>query len=126
MTALVVGGFVGSAAFSAVAEEHIKEEKTESAKLQAQAKITRADAEKIALAKAPGGTVKGAELENEDGKLVWSFDIVTPGTKDITEVLVDAQTGAVVSVEKESPEHEAKEKTEEKHKEHQDTDDDKE
>jgi len=47
--------------------------------------------------------VQSSELEEEKGKLVWSFDIATPGTKDITEVLVDALTGQVVSTEKETP-----------------------
>ena len=82
------------------------------AKLQAQAKVTRADAEKTALGRVPDGTVKEAELEREHGKLVWSFDIATPGTKDITEVHVDAITGEVVDVEKESPDREEKEKKE--------------
>ncbi|SRR5258706_14326710 len=79
-------------------------------KLEAQAKVTRADAEKTALAKVPGGTVKEGELEKEKGKLIWSFDISTPGSKDITEVQVSAITGEIVSVENESAEKEAKEK----------------
>ena len=78
--------------------------------LESEAKISRAEAERIALTKAPGGTVKEGELEKEHGKLVWSFDISRPGTSDITEVQVDAKTGAVVSVEDESAEAEAKEK----------------
>ena len=41
-------------------------------------------------------------MEKEHGKLIWSFDIATPDTKDITEVNVDAITGDVVSVEKEA------------------------
>jgi len=41
--------------------------------------------------------------------LIWSFDVATPNSKDITEVNVDAVTGEVVSVEKESAESEAKE-----------------
>jgi uncharacterized membrane protein YkoI len=49
----------------------------------------------------PGGTVKEGELEKEKGKLIWSFDLTTPGSKGITEVNVDALTGDVVSVEKE-------------------------
>ena len=53
-------------------------------------------------------------LEREKGKLIWSFDISTPGAKDITEVGVDAITGEVVSVEHESAAHEAKEKEEKK------------
>jgi uncharacterized membrane protein YkoI len=87
----------------------LTEEKRE-AKLEAQAKITQVDAERIALAKVPGGTIKESELEKEKGKLIWSFDIATPGSKDVTEVQVDAVSGAVVSVEKESAAAEKKEK----------------
>ena len=58
----------------------------EDPKLLAKAKITRAAAEKTALTKAPDGTVKDAELEEENGRLVWSFDFTRPGTKNITEV----------------------------------------
>jgi len=79
-------------------------------RLDAEAKITRADAERIALAKVPDGVVKEGELEKERGKLIWSFDIETPGTKDIIEVQVDAATGEVASVEHESASKEAKEK----------------
>ncbi|MEO6036312.1 MAG: PepSY domain-containing protein, partial [Verrucomicrobiota bacterium] len=75
--------------------------------LESEAKISRSEAEKIALAKAPGGTVKEGELEKEHGKLIWSFDIAKAGSKDITEVQVDAKTGAIVSVEDESAEAEA-------------------
>ena len=89
-------------------------EKESEAKLQAQAKVTKTDAERIALAKVPGGTVKEGELEKEKGKLIWSFDIATPGSQDITEVAVDAVTGAVLSIEKETPKQEAKEKKGEK------------
>ena len=82
----------------------------------AEAKISKADAEKTALAKVPSGTIKEAELEKEKGRLIWSFDITTPDTKDIAEVNVDAVTGDVVSVEKESAESETKEATGEKGK----------
>jgi uncharacterized membrane protein YkoI len=83
------------------------------AELQAQAKITQAEAQKIALDRVPGGTIKEAELEKEKGKLIWSFDIATPGTRDITEVNVDALTGAVVDISKESVAEQAKEKKQE-------------
>jgi uncharacterized membrane protein YkoI len=89
------------------------EEKKE-ANLEAQAKVTRADAEKAALARVPGGKIKSGEIENEKGKLIWSFDIATPGTKDVTEVNVDAVTGQIVSVDKETEADEAKEKEKEK------------
>jgi uncharacterized membrane protein YkoI len=75
---------------------------------QSQAKITKDQAEQIALTKAPGGTIKEAELEKEKGKLIWSFDI--SGSPGVTEVNVDAVTGEVVGVENEAAGHEAKEK----------------
>jgi uncharacterized membrane protein YkoI len=80
------------------------------AQLQAQAKITKATAEKTALAKVPNGTIKSGELEKEHGKLVWSFDISTPHSKNITEVQVDAKTGKIAVVEIETPKDQAKEK----------------
>ena len=79
------------------------------AKLMAQAKVSKDDAQKTALTKVPNGTIKEGELEKEKGKLIWSFDITTPDSKDITEVAVDAITGDVISVEKESAENEARE-----------------
>ena len=85
-------------------------QKSTQAQLQKQAKVTREDATKTALARVPNGKVKEAELEREKGKLIWSFDIATPGTKDVTEVQVDAMTGDIVSVEKETAKAEAKEK----------------
>ncbi len=81
----------------------------EDPKLLAKAKISKAVAEKTALTKAPDGTVKDAELEEENGKLVWSFDIARPGTKNITEVQVDAITGKIVLVEVETPKDQAEE-----------------
>ena len=86
------------------------------AQLAARAKITRAEAEATAMIKAPGGTVKEAELEDEHGQLVWSFDIARPGTRNLTEVHVDAITGKVVSAEIETPEKEAAEAAAEKAK----------
>lgn len=85
--------------------------------LKAQAKITEAQAREIALKKAPGGKIESGELEVEKGTLIWSFDIAMPNTKDITEVAVDAKTGAVVSVDIETPKEQKKEKAEDK-KEH--------
>lgn len=85
-------------------------EQQEQAEMQSEAKITKEQAQATAMEKAPGGTIKEGELEKEGGKLIWSFDIATPGTKNTTEVNVDAITGAIVSVSTESPESEKKEK----------------
>jgi uncharacterized membrane protein YkoI len=73
------------------------------AALRNQSRISEADARRIALARVPNGTIKESELEKEHGALVWSFDITTPGTGDITEVLVDAVNGTIVAVETEPP-----------------------
>ncbi len=79
------------------------------AELTKQAKMTKAEAEQIALAKVPHGVVKSAEIENEKGYLVWAFDIARPGTHDITEIWVDAKTGKIISTQTESPRDQAKE-----------------
>lgn len=114
---LTVGLLVGGLTACCTDKGECKEKKEKQAKLEAQTKVSRADAEKIALAKAPGGIIKEGEIEKEHGKLIWSFDITTPDSKDITEVNVDAMTGDVVGVEKESAEKEAKEAGKEKSKE---------
>jgi len=71
--------------------------------VRSHAQLARETAEKIALTKVPGGVIKSAELEKEHGKLVWSFDIATQSSPNITEVQVDAKTGDIVSVEIETP-----------------------
>ena len=60
-------------------------------------KITMEQARATALKKAPG-KVKSAELENEHGKLIYSFDIAT-SKNAITEVNAgrDAQSSAFFS-----------------------------
>ena len=66
------------------------------AALRKEAKISMAAAKKTALAQVPNGHVKSSELERENGKLVYSFDIATKGKTGIDEVQVDAVTGALV------------------------------
>ncbi len=110
----VAVGLVGL--FGGCASE-LGEGKESMAKLQAEAKVSKADAENTALAKVPGGTIKESSLEREKGKLIYSFDIASPGTKDITEVNVDAITGEVVAVDKETPaQQEAEKKADAKEK----------
>ena len=84
------------------------------AALKAEAKVTEQDARTTAVAKVPQGTVKSSTLEKEHGRLVWSFDIAQPATQVLTEVQVDARTGKVVSVEKETPAKEAREQKRER------------
>jgi hypothetical protein len=101
-----------------------KEKEGSNAKLEAQAKISKAEAEKIALDKVPGGTIKEGDIEKEKGKLLWSFDIATPGTKDITEVQVDAMTGQVLDVAKETVADQEREKKEDAKKAKREKEDD--
>ena len=76
-----------------------------------QAKITEAEATKIALEKVPG-IVKAVELENEDGKNVYGFDIVAKDGSQ-QEVKIDAQTGKVAKVEADHEEKNGKERDDE-------------
>ena len=52
----------------------------------------------IAGAEFPGGTVVEAEIEEEDGRLVYDIHIKVDGDGEY-EVLIDAMTGAVLDVE---------------------------
>lgn len=70
--------------------------------LAAQTKVSEDSARAIALRRVPGGAIQELELEREDGKLVYSFDIKVARRAGITEVLVDALTGKIVAVEHES------------------------
>jgi hypothetical protein len=81
------------------------------AALKSQAKISEAQATQAALAQVPNGIVTSSELEREHGKLVWSFDLTQASAPGTTEVQIDAITGKVVSVRKESAAEEAKEKS---------------
>ena len=79
---------------------------TSKANLTAMAKVSDADARKAALDKvgAAGATISKGGLEVEDGCLLYSFDVKTPGKSGIDEVWVDATTGQVVGdVKHETP-----------------------
>lgn len=82
--------------------------------LLARATVTADSAEKIALARVPNGTIAEAELEVERHLLIWSFDVKVAGKPGITEVNVNAKTGAVVGVSHEGPADEARENAQEK------------
>jgi uncharacterized membrane protein YkoI len=71
--------------------------------LKAEAKVTEKAARATALAQVPGGSVQKHELERENGKLLYSFDIATKGKTGIDEVQVDAITGTVLSNKHETP-----------------------
>ena len=84
------------------------------ATLVKQAKITEAQAAAIALKSIPGSTIDKMELEKEDGKFIYSYDLKTAGKSGIDEVHVDAMTGAVVGKVHETPADEKAEAAKEK------------
>jgi uncharacterized membrane protein YkoI len=81
------------------------------ADLAKEAKVSLEAARKTALAHVKNGTVRSEELEREHGKLVYSFDIATPGKSGVSEVHVDAMTGKYLGTHHETA---AKEKQEAK------------
>ena len=81
-----------------------------------QARVTKHQAKKIALARVKRGAIKCVELEKENGVLIWSVDITQPPKKDLTDVWVDAMTGKITAVEVETPITEKKEVAEQKAK----------
>ncbi len=111
VVALIVGIFGVHAVTSGVGTEksvaqksslHIDDSKEisdsqESAQLVSLAKITKAQAEAIAL-KNVQGTVKESQLENDNGDVVYAVDVINGNTE--TEVIVDAGNGNVLKTQK--------------------------
>ena len=77
--------------------------------LAKQAKISLEAATAVAIKEVPGGTVSSHELERENGKLIYSFDMKIAGKSGIEEVAVDAMSGAMIEHAHESPADEKKE-----------------
>ena len=103
---------LGTAASASAQEANApaKKEATSQAALRKEAKIPEADARKTALAAVPGGKVQSHELERENGRLIYSYDIKVVGKSGVEEVNVDAKTGEIVAQEHEDAKAEAKEK----------------
>jgi hypothetical protein len=84
------------------------------AELLKQARVTKHQAKRIALAKVGHGTIKTAELKIANGGLVWSVDVTQRGEKDLTDVWIDATTGKITAVNVETPIFEKQEVAENK------------
>ena len=84
---------------------------TSNSALPGLAKISQADALKVALGslKSDAKHVADGELEIERGCLIYSFDIQTPGKTAIDEIWVDAGTGKILAHKHETPKQEAAE-----------------
>ncbi len=97
-----------------VAKHHKTMKKEESqAALQKEAKVSEATARATALAQVPNGVFKSSELERENGKLIYSFDITVPGKTGNEEINVNAIDGSVVNHEHENAKAEKKEAAQE-------------
>ena len=116
VTASVAGAQAPQAAAKATAKAPAAAgyKKEVPAKLAAKAKVAEAVAATTALAKVPGGKIESVELEEEDGKLIYSYDIKVAGKKGIEEIQVDAMSGAVVKSEHEDPATEKQEAEDDK------------
>lgn len=84
------------------------------AKLLSRATVKEADAAKIAQAKFPNARIQAVELENEDGRLIYSYELKTAGKSGIDEVNVNAKTGKLVNTEHEGAKAESREAAQEK------------
>lgn len=105
-TLLVLG------ATSVSAQETYKKEIPDS--LAKRAKITEAAAAATAQKRVPKGKIQGVELEMENGKLQYSYDMKTEGKSGTDEVNVSATTGKVIGFSHESEAAEKKEAAAEK------------
>jgi len=86
------------------------------AELLNQARVTKHQAKRIALARVKSGTIKCAKLEKENGVLIWSVDVTQPNKKDLTDVWVDATTAKITAINVETPSFEKEEIAEDKAK----------
>jgi len=99
-------------AASASAQEGYKKDIPDS--LAKRAKVTEAAAAATAQKRVPKGKIQGVELEMENGKLQYSYDLKTEGKSGTDEVNVSAMTGKVIGVHHESAAAEKKEEAAEK------------
>ena len=104
---LISIGFVVLAATGAGAQASYKRDIPDS--LAKQAKVNESAAAATAQRRVPKGKIEGVELERENGKLMFSYDIKTSGKSGIDEVNVDAITGKIIGFGHESAAAEKKE-----------------
>jgi len=89
-----------------MATDSVAELSMEKPELAARAEVTDQAARASALAQVPGGRIVAAELEEEDGLLIYSYDVKVTGREGVEEVHVDAKTGKVVMLEHEESDEE--------------------
>ena len=102
LAALAFLGLSGAVAFSQLTDS-VKEEREG---LLARATYSADAARQQALAQVPGGVIVESEIEEEDGRLLYCFEIKVPGQDGVTEVEIDAVTGALIGTEQEADDEE--------------------
>ena len=80
------------------------------------AKVSEETAAATAQKRVPKGSIQAVELERENKRLIYSYELKVPGRSGVEEVNVDAITGKVLSAEHESPAAEKKEQAKDKAK----------
>ncbi len=109
----LIAGIIGVQAFTSGVRDksfnkessiHIDDSKEisdleESSQLAYLAKITKEQAEAIAL-KSVSGVIKGSQLENDNGDVVYTIDIINGSVE--TEVRIDAGNGNILNIEKDN------------------------
>jgi uncharacterized membrane protein YkoI len=103
---LVAIAFATSAAVAGAqqAQQPHRHAKVETqAQLEKEAKITMGQARALATKTVPGAAIQAGEIERENGKLIYSFDMKTQGKTGIDEVNIDAMTGTVIGNQHETP-----------------------
>jgi uncharacterized membrane protein YkoI len=112
--ALMTGGALFGSVAAQQQEPHYKRDLP--AALMKRATVAEPDAAKTALAQVANASIKAVELEDENGKLIYSYELKVPGRSGIEEVNVDAKSGKVVNTEHETPASESREAKQEKAK----------
>src|SRR5665213_3847228 len=82
--------------------------------LAKKALIPLKQARATAMSKVPKGVIRAQEIEEENGRLIYSFDLKVKGIAGIEEVNVNAMSGDFVNSEHEGAGAEAKEKAADK------------
>ncbi|WLR58966.1 PepSY domain-containing protein [Guptibacillus hwajinpoensis] len=89
--------------------ENVLASSNNESKLIEEAKISEAEAEKIALEEVSGDVIE-KEVEKEDGKIVYEFDIKTDAGEK--EVEIDGMSGDIIQVEDDEEDDDKEQKEE--------------
>ncbi len=67
--------------------------------LLAQATISDAAARAVALERFPGGQIVDADIDQDDGRVVYKYELRVANDRHRVDVDIDAKTGAIVAVD---------------------------